>query len=103
MSDSRRLIQITAPVQPGNSGGPVLDQAGNVVGVVVAQLSAIFMARIIGSIPQNVNFAISEGSVREFLDAENVDYTTATSARAISNANIAAQAKEYTVLIECFK
>lgn len=70
--DDRRLIQITAPVQPGNSGGPVLDAAGNVVGVVVAKLDAIKIARSTGDIPQNVNFAVSAGTARAFLDAEGV-------------------------------
>ena len=67
--DDRRLIQLTAPVQPGNSGGPVLDAAGNVVGVVVAKLDAIRVARSTGDIPQNVNFALSvRETARAFLD-----------------------------------
>ncbi len=51
------MIQIAAPVQPGNSGGPVLDGAGNVVGVVVARLDALRLAQRTGRLPQNVNFA----------------------------------------------
>ena len=62
--DDRRLIQITAPVQPGNSGGPVLDSAGNAVGVAVAKLDAAAMARATGDIPQNVNFAVSARAAR---------------------------------------
>ena len=54
-----RLLQITAPVQPGNSGGPMLDSAGNLMGVVVSKLDAIKAAMITGDIPQNVNFAIN--------------------------------------------
>ena len=58
-SDDTRLLQITAPVQPGNSGGPLLDQSGNVIGVVVSKLDTLKIARATGDIPQNVNFAIN--------------------------------------------
>ena len=101
--DDRRLIQITAPVQPGNSGGPVLDAAGNVVGVVVSKLDAIRVARAIGDIPQNVNFAISAGTARSFLDAEGVPYKTAPSAREPQTVEVAAAARKFTVLVECWK
>ena len=100
--DDRRLIQITAPVQPGNSGGPVLDASGNVVGVVVARLDALKLARKTGILPQNVNFAISEGTVRSFLDAHNVPYEMAPSTKAMSTADIAAKAKGFMVLVECW-
>ena len=72
--DDRRIFQITAPVQPGNSGGPVLDTSGHVVGVVVARFDALKMARLTGRLPQNVNFAISEGAARAFLGAHDVPY-----------------------------
>ena len=101
--DDRRLIQITAPVQPGNSGGPVLDAAGNVVGVVVAKLDARRVARSTGDIPQNVNFAVSAGTARAFLDAEGVTYETAPSDAALEPADIAAAARKFTVLVECWK
>ena len=101
--DDRRIMQITAPVQPGNSGGPVLDASGHVVGVVVARLDALKLARKSGIRPQNVNFAISEGSARAFLDSHDVLYETARSAKSVPTADIAARAKGYTVLIECWK
>jgi len=58
IGDDTRMLQISAPVQPGNSGGPLLDEAGNVVGVVVAKLNALSISKIANDIPQNVNFAI---------------------------------------------
>ena len=101
--DDRRLIQITAPVQPGNSGGPVLDAAGNVVGVVVAKLDAIRVARSTGDIPQNVNFAVGAGATRAFLDAEGIPYETAPSDGAMAPSEVAAVARKFTVLVECWK
>ncbi len=99
--DDRRLIQITAPVQPGSSGGPVLDMAGNAVGVVVSKLDAVKMARATGDIPQNVNFAVSAGAARAFLDSESVAYATAPSKDMRAPEEVAAAAKAFTVLIEC--
>ncbi len=101
--NNRRLIQITAPVQPGNSGGPVLDQFGHVVGVVVARLDAIKLVRRTGRLPQNVNFAISEGTARAFLDANNVPYEVEQSDKALPTPDIAAKAREFTVRVECCK
>lgn len=58
-----RLLQISAPVQPGNSGGPLLDVSGNVIGVVVGKLDALKVAGATGDIPQNVNFAVNPSLV----------------------------------------
>ncbi len=69
-----RHLQMTAPVQPGNSGGPLLDRAGNVVGVVVARLDDQATFAAAGALPQNVNFAIKAPVVRAFLEARGVDH-----------------------------
>jgi hypothetical protein len=101
--DDRRLFQITAPVQSGNSGGPVLDMAGNAVGVVVAKLNALRFAKATGDFPQNVNFGIGAGTARQFLDAHNVPYETAPSTDHLSTADVAAKARAFTVVVECWK
>lgn len=61
------LFQITAPIQGGNSGGPVLDSRGTVVGVVVATLDPVKLQKYAGVVPQNVNFAIQGKSARDFV------------------------------------
>lgn len=98
-----RLLQISAPVQPGNSGGPALDSAGNLLGVVVSKLDAIRTAKITGDIPQNVNFAINANVLRAFLDANSVDYQTANSDKPLLATAIAEKAKGFTVIVECWK
>jgi hypothetical protein len=67
-------MQISAPVQPGNSGGPVLDRAGNVVGIVESKLDALKAAEYTGDIPQNVNFAIHSAIVTSLLDSYSLGY-----------------------------
>src|SRR5262249_37901666 len=74
VKNDRRTIQITAPVQPGNSGGPLVGENGSVVGVVVGKLNALKMAEVIGDIPQNVNFAVRLGTLQSFLNANDVPY-----------------------------
>lgn len=68
LRDNPLHFTISAPVQPGNSGGPLLDAQGHVVGVVVAKLNAMEIAKMTGGdIPQNVNFAIKGPEAAAFL------------------------------------
>ena len=67
-------IQIDAALQSGNSGGPILDDLGNVVGVAVSKLDAKFMYENYGSIPENTNFGIKANVVKSILDSNNVAY-----------------------------
>jgi hypothetical protein len=69
MGDDPRLFQISAAVQPGNSGGPLLDTDGQVVGLVVSKLDEIATAKETGSLPQNVNYALKSSFVLSFLES----------------------------------
>jgi uncharacterized protein len=66
--DDIRLYQISIPVQPGNSGGPLLDESGNICGVIVAMLDAETTFKISGSLPQNVNYAVKSTYAQALLD-----------------------------------
>ena len=57
------------PVQPGNSGGPLFDEAGNLIGVVLSKLDAIMVAKITGDLPQNVSYAIKSSYALPLLEA----------------------------------
>lgn len=96
-----RFLQISAPVQPGNSGGPLLDMSGHVVGVVSAKLNALKFAKATGDIPENINFAIKTGTVRDFLDNSAVPYGTEQSQDDLKAADIASAARTYILLITC--
>jgi S1-C subfamily serine protease len=58
MMDDPSEYQISVPVQPGNSGGPLCDANGDVVGIIVARLNDMAALRESGAMPQNVNYAI---------------------------------------------
>jgi S1-C subfamily serine protease len=73
LGDNQRQYQISAPVQPGNSGGPLLDMGGNVVGVIVSKLNAQRIAQRTGDIPQNVNFAVKHSEALDFLRTNRVE------------------------------
>lgn len=75
IGNDKRILQITAPIQPGNSGGPLLNSNGNVVGVVTSKLDDKSMNEQ-GVTPQNVNFSIKIPYVKALLDASNVSFNT---------------------------
>ncbi len=97
------VLQMSAPVQPGSSGGALFDASGNVVGVVVTKLNAKLVADETGDIPQNVNFAVKAAVARDFLKSQGVAVRLATSAARRSNADIGDIGRQVTVLVECWK
>jgi uncharacterized protein YecT (DUF1311 family) len=101
IQNDRTRLQITAPVQPGNSGGPVLDRFGNVVGIVVSKLDAMKAELAIGDIPQNINFAIQGPIVMSFLDSYSIDYQSVTTNIEKSISDVVASSLPGIISIEC--
>ena len=90
----RRQIQFSAPTTFGNSGGPVMDGSGRLVGLVDAGMNA--------KAGQDINFAVAGPTIRSFLDENGVNYQIGNAAPA-TPAQIAAQARGHTVLLLCHK
>ena len=94
-------FQIDAAVQPGNSGGPIYDENGNIVGVVVAQLNKMKFAKQSGSIPENVNFGIKASTVRQFLTSAGLPTKWSNRTKRKSTKELAQIAKNQTVMVVC--
>lgn len=101
LGDNSSQLQVSAPVQPGNSGGPLLDRGGHVLGVVVAKLNALSTMALTGDIPQNVNFAIKPEVVALFLQTENLALRMADRAGALDTQGVAAAARNFTHKVLC--
>lgn len=99
--DSTRM-QISAPVQPGNSGGPAMNAQGQIVGVVAAKLDAQRIADAIGDIPQNVNFAVRGSMAKLFLHQNGITPRTAPKGEALPPEVIATRLSAITHYIECY-
>jgi S1-C subfamily serine protease len=67
--DDPRYFQISVPVQPGNSGGALVDERGNVVGVVAAKLNVAAAVATSGALPENVNYAVKSSLLLSFLES----------------------------------
>lgn len=101
LGDDTSQLQISAPVQPGNSGGPLLDKSGNIIGVVVSKLDVLNVAQVTKDVTQNVNFAIKSSIAANFLESNNVDTPSGESAAELSGADIADKARDFTVRVNC--
>ncbi len=102
ISNDTSKLQIQAPVQPGNSGGPLVDMNGAVAGVVVAKLDALYIAKATGDLPQNVNFAVKGEIAALFLKSANVPIKFAqVGTPRMDAADVASRIKPSVYLFEC--
>jgi S1-C subfamily serine protease len=75
LTGSEGQFQFSAPIQPGASGGPVVSDGGELLGVTVSTLNAAALAKQ-GTIPQNVNFALEARYVVRFLQKNGLAFTS---------------------------
>ena len=94
-------MQIDAALQPGNSGGPIIDEYGNIVGVAVAKLDAKYTLDNFGVIPENTNFGIKASAVKNLLEGNQVPLKAPTT-ELISKRDLSRLATDGTVYLTCW-
>jgi len=105
LMDDANSLQVSVPVQPGNSGGPLMMLDGTVVGLVQARLEPLETLLLTGSMPQNVNYAVKSDLIRKFLDSTKETKGKLRSSAIGDNRNFEAvveKATESTVLVLAF-
>lgn len=100
LNDPRHL-QVSVPVQQGNSGGPLVDETGGFVGIVTSKLNAVRVAQFTGDIPQNVNFAVKSSVLVNLLETVRVSSSTAGSQAPQSPPEIAQRVSAATHKVRC--
>jgi S1-C subfamily serine protease len=101
LRDDPRYFQISVPLQPGNSGGALIDEQGNVIGVVTMKLDAVKIMKEQGDVPQNVCYALKGNLIPTFLKQAKTSDLSTLSVREISLpwTSVAEQAESASALI----
>jgi S1-C subfamily serine protease len=100
--DDEARVMVSAPVQPGNSGGPLLNARGEVIGVVVARANDLAVLEREGSLPQNMNFAVPTGRLTGFLNRNRVSFDSAPQDGISVSDGIPDSIQRAVVVIYCF-
>lgn len=97
MKDDPKHIQISAQVQPGSSGAPLLNEHGEVIGMVNATINPLMVLMKTGdTLPQNINFAINAQCISDFLTQSHVEFARAANSDGSGSLDVA---KDSVVLV----
>ncbi len=102
INNNFRHFQISVPVQSGNSGGPLMDSNGNVIGIIVSKLSDIQMLQYKGTIPQNVNYAVKSSFVLPYLESIPGIEASGKTDKAVDKQTAIQKSMNATALILCY-
>ena len=94
-----RYFQVDIPIQPGNSGGPLIDKNGRVVGLVTAMLSQLNTLRKTGVLPQNVNYAVKSDYIIPLLATKNITIDNSSTTDKSNNFSDLISASENAVVL----
>ncbi|MDC0361212.1 hypothetical protein OAN80_05565, partial [Alphaproteobacteria bacterium] len=94
-------IQIDAAIQPGSSGGPIIDSKGNVVAIAVSALNKSTMLKRDNYIPENTNFGVKASTARTFLEANSIALQPANNAL-LDRAKMAGVVQKATHMVSCW-
>ena len=94
-------FQISAPIHKGNSGGPILGQDGQVIGIVTSKLDALAVQKRTGDLPQNISFGVRGEVAQSFLEKHAARFATGAGGRKLENTEVAAIGRSITVLVAC--
>ena len=101
LDNDRRAIQFTAPIQPGNSGGPLVDASGALIGIVRAKLADADLLATKGVTAQNVSFAVRATLVHNFLEASGVPSAATGIGQPRPSVDVAEAGILYTMQVIC--
>jgi S1-C subfamily serine protease len=94
-------IQIDASLQPGNSGGPIINKKGNIVGVAQSKLDYKIILDVYNTIPENTNFGIKSSTLNQFLNSNKISTETPRGSE-MSIKDIGEKIEKATVYLDCW-
>ncbi len=98
----RRFLRVTTPRRDLDQLGPLLDLAGNVVGMFIDRRGAMAALGIEREVPSTGNFAVGMKVIRGFLDAHEIGYRTAAPSAPLAATSLADKAYKFTVNVTCW-
>lgn len=101
IGDDYSRIQIDAALQPGNSGGPIMNEYGNIIAVAVAKLSLKKILKDYGVVPENTNFGIKASAVRNVMEGNSLPLKAPNTVE-LSKADLGRIATEGTIHLTCW-